>query len=779
MQEVSSPKATGAGAGAEPAAGSAAGPSQKGPQLNCASCRDRKLKCDKLDPCTNCTSSGLVCMPVYRPRLPRGRHAAACGRRNSSSSTPILDRTSTGRDQLPDAGAALAAENKKLMERLQWVETRVKEISSFKGEGGGTNLAHQEPAVDLTEPEGNTVLARTTPSASNTSLLSPKGETAHGTGNGLEDQNNLSIIDNPPDFTFGDFYTGGMEDLNQVDFDFDGGLLALGFHGPPVLHAAVTQVSLLPQNSQAASVQLCQVYIDNIDPIIKILHRPSLSRWMMHGERYLDYPEGHDTPEVLRAAVCYSASVSMTDESCQAIFKIDKFNLVKACRTDCETAISKSALLTSRDITVLQAFVLYLTAKRTEDHTTAVWALFALVVRIAKSLGLHQDVDEGDSFFNQQMRKRLWLTICLLDLQVSLAQLSEPLVSHDEVASALAVVRNINDSDFGPTTRHPLHDREGLTDITFALITYRVQLAGRMLHFSSSSSQDVTFTDPAPAGGSSESMFSNADSDRNGTNSNRVAALSSCHSSAMFLLGPEWRQHHVRQFEREALSLLHFCDPETSKYAWFTWHSTQCLISAVRLAATQRARLPCGQLALPATPMSVARSTACSEVGGDLELLQRALTHLEKVKVMYTNPRGAGYRWYIPMSSFATAVNESLTCTDTALLQRGWPVIEALYQRIEHNSQASKTHLEKLMYRMREKMTGLQAGAPLPYPPNELSIHANVPISPIRNVDVGVLRVDYTARQSQRRHLAVDKDVYSASPFIQRWSVPESSVGDD
>lgn len=266
------------------------------------------------------------------------------------------------------------------------------------------------------------------------------------------------------------------------------------------------------------------------------------------------------------------------------------------------------------------------------------------------SLGLHQDVDEGDTFFNQQMRKRLWLTICLLDLQVSLAQISEPLISHGEVASALAVVRNTNDSDCSPTTQHPLHDREGLTGITFALITYRVQLAGRMLHFYSSSSRDIGFADSVPAGGSSESLFSNADSVRNSTNGNKVASLSCRPSSAMFLLDPDWRQYHVRQFEREALSLLHFCDPETSKYAWFTWHSTQCLISAVRLAATQRARLPRGQLSLPATPMSVARSTACSEVGGDLELLQRALTHLEKVKVMYTNPRGAGFSLvqYVP-----------------------------------------------------------------------------------------------------------------------------------
>jgi hypothetical protein len=45
------------------------------PQLSCVLCRDRKLKCDKLEPCSNCTSSGVACVPIYRPRLPRGRHA--------------------------------------------------------------------------------------------------------------------------------------------------------------------------------------------------------------------------------------------------------------------------------------------------------------------------------------------------------------------------------------------------------------------------------------------------------------------------------------------------------------------------------------------------------------------------------------------------------------------------------------------------------------------------------------------------------------------------------
>jgi hypothetical protein len=46
------------------------------PQLSCELCRDRKVKCDKLTPCTNCATTGAQCVPVYRQRRARGRHVA-------------------------------------------------------------------------------------------------------------------------------------------------------------------------------------------------------------------------------------------------------------------------------------------------------------------------------------------------------------------------------------------------------------------------------------------------------------------------------------------------------------------------------------------------------------------------------------------------------------------------------------------------------------------------------------------------------------------------------
>lgn len=46
------------------------------PRLSCELCRERKVRCDKAIPhCTTCVKAGMACVPVYRKRYSRGRHA--------------------------------------------------------------------------------------------------------------------------------------------------------------------------------------------------------------------------------------------------------------------------------------------------------------------------------------------------------------------------------------------------------------------------------------------------------------------------------------------------------------------------------------------------------------------------------------------------------------------------------------------------------------------------------------------------------------------------------
>lgn len=111
---------------------------------------------------------------------------------------------------------------------------------------------------------------------------------------------------------------------------------------------------------KAATGELCRVFLRQVDPIIKILHRPSLSKWMLQGEEYLAHLDSYASAVALSSAVCYSAACSMTENQCSTLFHTSKAILVADCRSACEAALEKSCLLSTKDITILQAFILYL-----------------------------------------------------------------------------------------------------------------------------------------------------------------------------------------------------------------------------------------------------------------------------------------------------------------------------------------------------------------------------------------------------------------------------------
>jgi hypothetical protein len=127
------------------------------------------------------------------------------------------------------------------------------------------------------------------------------------------------------------------------------------------------------------------------------------------------------------------------------------------------------------------------------------------------------------------------------------------------------------------------------------------------------------------------------------------------------------RQQYARDFEEKALGVLRFCDPESSRLAWFTWHATQCHVAIIRVS-----RL------CPWSQISRNSNDGSRRPMNDSKLLRTILRVLEKTQLMHTDVRGEAFRWYatIPWPMLATAVLECASCTDVDLVRRGWPVLE-------------------------------------------------------------------------------------------------------
>lgn len=138
-----------------------------------------------------------------------------------------------------------------------------------------------------------------------------------------------------------------------------GSVLGLGFsHSQNPQSYIDAALALRP--ALAVCNKLCQVYLNRVDPVVRIFHRPSLMDFLLDGKSYLDYQDTDPVLDVLRSAVFFVAIVSLTEEQCHSMFDADQTSLIATYRLACEVALDRAGLITTEDITVLQSLVLYL-----------------------------------------------------------------------------------------------------------------------------------------------------------------------------------------------------------------------------------------------------------------------------------------------------------------------------------------------------------------------------------------------------------------------------------
>lgn len=136
------------------------------------------------------------------------------------------------------------------------------------------------------------------------------------------------------------------------------------------------------------------------------------------------------------------------------------------------------------------------------------------------------------------MRKRLWLTICFLDLQTCFDPDSQPLIPLEKTQMTLPL--NVNDSDIDESSKAlDLTERDVVTDMTFALITYNLQRLGRRLYYI------------APEDSST-------------------------------------RKEIIGAFQNNVFSLTRHCNPDDSDYSWFVHHASRSLSASSELHMFRR-----------------------------------------------------------------------------------------------------------------------------------------------------------------------------------------------
>lgn len=167
-------------------------------------------------------------------------------------------------------------------------------------------------------------------------------------------------------------------------------------------------------------------------------------------------------------------------------FGVERPKLITQYRFALEQALAKAEFITSPELVLLQAFILFLVLVRRHDDTRFSWTLTGLAIRIGQSMGLHRDGTflPGLTPLEIEMRRRLFWALCILDLRSAEDQGTELTIVERTFDTELPL--NINDSDISEDTKELPPSRQGASDMTFSLIRYEICAQARSLYVVSS-----------------------------------------------------------------------------------------------------------------------------------------------------------------------------------------------------------------------------------------------------------------------------------------------------
>ncbi|KAJ5225807.1 hypothetical protein N7468_007032 [Penicillium chermesinum] len=575
-------------------------------RLSCEACRARKVKCDKLSPCSSCQRLGYNCVPVERARLPRGRTRK---------------------------GPNVHGSDKELHDRVAKLEDMLRRVATERT--GPSRTADTSPAFNASNANNTENFDAGVTDVENWQ------NNAQGSSAGTLKTRNANRPRPVASYMGSSFWEDIMQQTAELRNVLDDRLETEEFdsHNPEgfgnTLIGSETpeSASNSPQSQRTFVItpdvrrSLCEIYLHNVDPVFKILHRPSLHAYLYDNKPYLDYPIDHQSPLTLAYAVYLAAVCTIDADQCQALFGIDKKTVVADLQKETEAALIKSDFVTTNDLTILQAYILSLVAARSQDQSRRVWTMLSMALRIGQALCLHlSEPPFHVTPFEQEMRRRCWQCIGILDLSASLDRATDPMMQAAWLQAHPPL--NINDEDIWPSMEGPIVEKPvgTFTDSTLTLIVAEAQSVAR----------SVAFADFIEMSVKSMSM----------------------------------RHQILMDFRQNVANLLSGTRPDVSDFHRY----------AKRTATNINGWLQLGCL------RPLIRSTAFQppKVKGDA-LLRLAATNLQRASEELSDPAMAHWAWFgllwAPWHGLAVALAELCVCKDPDTMSKYWPVVEVMYHR--------------------------------------------------------------------------------------------------
>ena len=515
-------------------------------------------------------------------------------------------------------------------------------------------------------------------------------------------------------------------------------------------------------------------YHRNVDPMIKILHIPSLRKLVMSASANIDAVPSGNYVEALLFAMYYAAVTSLTQEECLHHFHDGRNSLLARYRSGTESALSNADLLSTKEIGTLQALVIFLVSLpgcpvvlavyldlekngqrqklntwitytnnasqatvRSNDDTMFAWTLFSVAVRLGHSLTLHRESTwSGISPFTREIRRRLWWQIVDLDVRSLEDRGSDPFIYESSFNTKKPL--NINDDDMDPESMDPIVERKGFTEMTKSRVSHIIW-------------EDAVRLGYAPPG--------------------RDDAENPSHVSPL-----ERRTRMLEELEStiEKEVLIH-CDPAIP-LAWVT-------SVVVRLIGTRL------RIAIYHPPLHDMRGMVQQHVPREL-VLKTAVENLEYGHLLNTEPAAAQWKWYfntrVQWHALAATLAELCVQDKGPLVERAWKIVDVVFEAwADHIADSRRGMLwrpiKKLMSKAQAKrvessMKSMPMISQQPLPDFTVPAYGQLfdpnPVTPVMSVTQ-----DSTSGAAMRSlpNQAVDLDQHLSPDLLESLNVNESA----
>ncbi|KAF7196507.1 C6 finger domain transcription factor adaR [Pseudocercospora fuligena] len=549
-------------------------------RLACQACQRKKIKCDRTFPCGQCLRSSLVC--EASTRKPRVRHA---GKR---------------------------AVDSELRNRITKLESLVESLSGEVGLVDKDAVAHPKTPDAATTP-GSPVVENGSP------FWSTLTNEVQALRDALEEDGSDDEAASSPGAQ------NGSERTNEHSLTHD-----LMICPPGAIYVIP---GALPEPPPLMAGELYKLYLTNVDPVFKLLHRSTVEAFLYRDMPYFGRPAGSPPNRALKTAMWFAAVTTLRDDECAARFSATRSELLRLYRRHCDAALTLADVMVTTDLATLQAFVVYVAASRITDSSRRPWTMTGLIMRLAQGLSLHHE-NTSHTPFEQEMRRRLWHQIRVLDAFAASDRGTEVLIPLASFTTALP--NNVDDDDFDENSPY-IPDREkGMSDMTFNL----------MAHLATRVTMQLLAPEHTPDGKTWQQRLELARD-----------------------LGNELREKY-----------LQFCDLSKPFHRFI--HAVGTSMAASSMLRAVR-------------PLQKHVSSIPPRVDSPL-VLELAVNSLRASEATHEDPEAGKWRWMVWVQWHALAVALAGLCSvrDTPLAKTAWLYVEKAYDR--HSKQVADSRNGKL-----------------------------------------------------------------------------------